>query len=151
MERIITVTLNKDVDGKYSLNMSTLTTVVSVLDEDDDPINVRWVFLENPDNPGYPNARRMTASFDVIPTPFTITGDGEPLPKVENYSVAYAGDGSDVSTPDVQNGAVGPNQTDTKLYKYTVVVETNDNQQIVLDPHIRVRRRKLTRDGMLGY
>lgn len=149
MERIITVTLNKDSEGHYSLNLSSLTTEISVLDEDDQPVNVRWVLLENPTNPGFPNARKLTASFDVVPTPFTVPGG--PLPSEENYSTAPHGSGADVATANVQNSAVGASLAAVKHYKYTIIVETNDNQQIVLDPDIRVRRRKITRETVLGH
>lgn len=149
MERIVTVTLNKDSEGNYSLNLSSLTTEISVLDEDDQPVNVRWVLLENPANPGFPNARKLTASFDVIPTPFTVPG-GQ-LPSVENYVTAPNGAGADVATANVQDGAVGQNVAAIRHYKYTIIVETNDNQQIVLDPDIRVRRRKITRETVLGH
>lgn len=149
MERIITVTLHKDSAGQYSLSLSPLTTIVSVLDEDDGPVNVRWILLEDPANPGFPNARKLTASFDVIPTPFTITQG--PLPAVEDYITASSGSGADVSTANVQDSAVGTSSNATRLYKYKVIVETNDNQQIVLDPHVRVRRRKISRETILEY
>jgi hypothetical protein len=149
MERIVTVTLHKDSAGQYSLSLSTLTTVISVLDEDDNPVNVRWVLLEDPTNPGFPNARKLTASFDVIPTPFTITNG--PLPAGEDYITASNGNGADVATAPVQDSAVGQGENATRLYKYKVIVETNDNQQIVLDPHVRVNRRKITRGTVLGY
>lgn len=149
MERIITVTLHKDSAGQYSLGLSSLTTVVSVVDEDNDPVNVRWVLLEDPTNPGFPNARKLTASFDVIPTPFTIAQG--PLPPTEDYVTAAYGSGADVATANVQDSAVGGNENATQLYKYKVIVETNDNQQIVLDPHVRVRRRKISRETVLGH
>lgn len=149
MERIITVTLHKDSAGQYSLSLSSLTTLVSVLDEDNDPVNVRWVLLEDPTNPGFPNARKLTASFDVVPTPFTIS-DGV-LPATEDYITAPNGNGAEVSTANVQDSAVGQAANSTNLYKYKVIVETNDNQQIVLDPHVRVNRRKITRGTVLGY
>lgn len=149
MERIITVTLHKDSAGQYSLSLSSLTTVVSVFDEDDDPVNVRWVLLEDPANPDFPNARKLTASFDVIPTPFTITQG--PLPTTEDYITASNGSGADVATANVQDNAVARNENATQLYKYKVIVETNDNQQIVLDPHVRVRRRKISRETVLEY
>lgn len=149
MERIITVTLHKDSSGQYSLSLSTLTTDISVLDEDGNPINVRWVLLENPTNPGFPNARKLTASFDVIPTPFTIPGGA--LPNEENYVTASHGTGAEVATANVQDSSVGSNEQAVQLYKYKVIVETNDNQQIVLDPHIRVRRRKISRETVLGH
>ena len=152
MERIIKITLHKDSDGNYSLSPNPLTTLVSVLDEDDDPVNVRWVLTEDSGNPGFPNnARRLIASFDVIPTPFTVTSGNEPLPNEENYITASLGVGADVSTANVQDGSVGSNPNDSRLYKYKIIVETNDNQQVVLDPDIRVRRRKVTRDTILGY
>jgi hypothetical protein len=149
MERIITVTLHKDSSGQYSLSLSTLTTDISVLDEDGNPINVRWVLLENPTNPGFPNARKLTASFDVIPTPFTLPGG--PLPNEENYVTAANGSGAEVATAPVQENSVGQQEAAVQLYKYKVIVETNDNQQIVLDPHIRVRRRKISREVILGH
>jgi len=149
VERIITVTLHKDSSGQYSLSLSTLTTDLSVLDEDGNPINVRWVLLENPTNPDFPNARKLTASFDVIPSPFTLPGGS--LPSEENYVTAPNGSGAEVATANVQDSAVGQPETSVRLYKYTVVVETNDNQQIVLDPHIRVRRRKISREVILGH
>lgn len=147
MERIVTVTLHKDSTGEYSLSLSSLTTVVSVLDEDDDPVNVRWVLLEDPTNPGPPSARKLTASFDVIPTPFTIPQG--PLPTSEDYITATNGSGAEVATANVQDSSVGTGQNATRLYKYKIIVETNDNQQIILDPHIRVRRQKVSRETVL--
>ncbi len=149
MERIVTVTLHKDTTGQYSLSLSSLTTLISVLDEDDEPINVRWVLLEDPTNPDFPNARKLTASFDVIPTPFTIAKG--PLPATEDYVTSANGTGAEVTTGTVQDGAVGQQENASKLYKYKVIVETNDNQQIVLDPHVRVNRRKITRSTVMGY
>ncbi|MBS1808912.1 MAG: hypothetical protein JST84_12185 [Acidobacteria bacterium] len=152
MERIIKVTLHKDSDGNYSLSPNPLTTLVSVIDEDGEPVNVRWVLAEDPGNPGFPNnARKLTASFDAIPTPFTVTSGNEPLPNQENYITASLGVGADVSTANVQDSSVGGDLNDSQLYKYTIVVETNDNQQVVLDPNIRVRRRRVTKDTILGY
>jgi hypothetical protein len=149
MERIITVTLHKDNIGQYSLSLSSLTTLISVEDEDGNPINIRWVLLEDPTNPDFPNARKLTASFDVIPTPFTIASG--PLPPTEDYITAGYGAGADVATGNVQDQSVGQSENATRLYKYKVIVETNDNQQIVLDPHVRVNRRKVTRGTVMGY
>jgi hypothetical protein len=156
MERVITVTLYKDTAGNYSLSVSPLTVNLSVLDEEDAPVNVRWILKEEPTNPGYPNVRKLTASFDIIPTPFTIIKFGESLPTVENYVTPLFGEsaadpGAEDTTANVQNDAVGPMLGDVSHYKYHIVVETNDNQQITLDPHIRVSRKRITKDSVLGH
>ena len=151
MERVITVTLHKDTIGNYSLSIHPLTTIVSVLDEENANVNIRWILNEDPANPGFPNARKLTATFTRIPTPFTITSPNESLPAVENYMTPASGSGAEVATAPVQNSAVGVNEDDVALYKYNIAVETNDNKTITLDPDIKVRRRKITRDTILGH
>lgn len=147
MERVITVTLQVDSDGNRALSLHPETTPVSIVDEEGEPVTVRWVLLEESPNP--PIARKLTVTFTNLPTPFNDTGSSS---TVETY-VAYAGP-SGVVTDIVLNTAVGPNNNDVRLYKYNVAVETIDNQilEVVnIDPHISVRRRKITKDTILGY
>lgn len=147
MQRTVTVTLSKDTEGKYSLSVFPLTITVAPEDEDRNPINVKWVLQEAEENPGQPNARQLTASFDEIPTPFTIVTQGTLPPTVENYSTPEGSAGAGAVSPQVRDTAVG-NETgdEVKLYKYTIRVETNDGQKLTIDPHIKVRRQRLGRD-----
>ncbi len=151
MERVITVTLHKDTAGNYSLSIHPLTVIVSVIDEENANVNVRWILNEDPANPDFPNARKLTATFSQVPTPFTLTSSGEPLPAAENYTTPASGSGAEVATAPVQESAVGGRENDIAIYKYNVSVETNDNKTITLDPDVKVRRRKITRDTILGH
>ena len=149
MERVITVTLLVDSGGNYALNLHPQATIVSVLDEEDNPVNVRWVLQEEPPNPGSPIARKLIVTFTRLPTPFN---NGSASSPVETY-VAYIGP-SGVMTDIVLNTAVGQNENAIRLYKYNVTVETNDDRTLELvniDPHISVRRKKITKDTILGY
>lgn len=149
MEMIVTVTLLKDNEGRYSLNLNKTTATVSPLDEDGEEVTLRWLLREDEANPDYPNnARSMTASFNRFPTPFSDAAASGTVPSAEVYTIAPFTAG--VVTPVVMDSAVGADESAVSLYKYTVTVETNDNQQVVLDPHIRVRRRSVTRGDIFS-
>lgn len=147
MERVITVTLHVDSDGNQALSLHPQTTIVSVVDEEGDPVNIRWLLLEESPNP--PVARKLTVTFTNLPTPFNDSGAAA---AVESY-VAYAGP-SGVATGLVLDTAVGSSENAVHLYKYNVEVETTDNKIVKLvnlDPDISVRRRRVTKDTILGY
>lgn len=147
MERVITVTLHVDSNGNKALNLHPQTTIVSVLDEENNPVNIRWILQEI--SPSPPIARKLTVTFTALPTPFNNGGAASP---VETY-VAYAGP-SGVATGLVLNTSVGPLDNDVRLYKYNVEVETADNDKVKLvniDPDISVRRKKITKDTILGH
>lgn len=149
MERIITVTLHVDSDGNHALSLHPQTTIASVFDEEGEAVNIRWILREESTTPDSPIARKLTVTFTKLPTPFN---DGSASSTAENY-VAYFGP-SGVATDFVLNTAVGLNENDVRLYKYNVVVETSDNKTLELvniDPHISVRRRKITKDTILGH
>jgi hypothetical protein len=147
MERVITVTLHVDSDGNQALSLHPQTTIVSVVDEEGDPVNIRWILQEESPHP--PTARKLTVTFTRLPTPFNDSGVATP---VESY-VAYVGP-SGVATDTVLETAVGSNENAVRLYKYNVEVETTENKTVKLvnlDPDISVRRRKITKDTILGY
>jgi hypothetical protein len=146
VEKTVTVKLFKDTDGSYAVSVTPLIVTVSPLDEDSNPVIVNWALVEEPTNPGIPNARQLTASFDLVPTPFTVIVPGALLPLAENYSTPESSSGAMATTPNVQDGSVGAAEENTRLYKYTITVETNDGQRIVVDPHVRVMRRRISRD-----
>lgn len=149
MERVITVTLHVDSGGNHALSLHPQTVIASVIDEEGEPVNIRWVLLEETPTPDAPIARKLTVTFTQLPTPFN---NGSNAPTPETY-VAYAGP-SGVGTGLILNTAVGTNDDDVRLYKYNVTVETADNKQLELvniDPHISVRRRKITKDTILGH
>ncbi len=145
----VNVTLHKDDDGKYSLSIDPLTALVSHRAEDDDnnPVTVTWVLREAPNNLNVPNATRITASFKKIPTPFTNDGLPENYTTTLNSTAAYdlspQGPGAIVVTPAVRVDAVG--NGDEKLYDYTITVRTKDGTDVLLDPHIRVMRQKISK------
>jgi hypothetical protein len=146
MQKTVTVRLFKDTEGNYAINVTPLIVTVSPLDEDDNQVSINWVLIEDPSNPGIPNARQLTASFDLVPTPFTTLVPGASLPLVENFSTPESSTGAMATTPAVQNTSVGINDDDSKLYKYLITVETFDGNRIDLDPHVRVLRRKISRN-----
>lgn len=146
MEKTVTVRLFKDSDGQYGVNVNPLIVTVAPLDEDGNPVNINWVLVEDPSNSGIPNARLLTTSFDASPTPFTVSAPGAALPPPDNFVTADNSNGAMATTPNVQDSAVGPLDENSKLYKYTITVETNDNQRIIVDPHVRVIRRRISRD-----
>jgi hypothetical protein len=146
MQKTVTVKLFKDTEGNYAINVTPLIVTVSPLDEDDNLVSINWVLIEDPSNPGIPNARQLTASFDLVPTPFTTVVPGSAPPLAENFSTPESSTGAMATTPAVQDTAVGINDDDSKLYKYIITVETNDGQRIDLDPHVRVLRRKISRN-----
>lgn len=151
MERVVNITLHKDTEGAYALSVAPLTATVSPRDDAEQPVSLRWILRENPENPGLPdapNARRLTVSFSQVPTPFTVTAPGEPPPPEERYSAPANFDGAEVVTPPVQD--LVRDDDAILLFKYTILVETNDNQEIVIDPYVRWRRRKITRDTLLN-
>ena len=90
MEMVVTVTLLKDSDGQYSLNLNKPTVTVSPLYEDSgdfDTVNVRWLLREDEAHPNFPNnAKQLTVTFNTLPTPFTLTSDAG-LPSTEVYVV----------------------------------------------------------------
>ena len=148
MERVITVTLHVDSGGNHALSIHPQTTIASVIDEEGEMVNIRWILREESPNPGSPIARKLTITFTRLPTPF----NNGSAATAENY-VAYLGP-SGVMTDIILNTAVGPNENDVRLYKYNVAVETSDNKQLELvniDPDISVRRRKMTKGTILGY
>lgn len=150
MERVVNITLHKDTQGTYSLGVQPMTATVAPSDDEGEPVSLRWILRENPENPGWPaapNARRLTVSFSQLPTPFTVVAPGEATPAEERYSVPANLDGAEVVTPPVQE--LADDDTTIRLFKYTILVETNDNQELVVDPHVRWRRRKMTRDTLL--
>lgn len=144
MEMVVTVTLLKDSDGQYALNINKPTVTVAPRYDDDgdlETVNLRWLLREDESNPGFPNAKKMSVTFNKVPTPFTITSGGSP-----NTEVYVAGAFSPgVITANVQDESVGDDEAAVRLYKYTIIVETHDDQQIVLDPDVRVRRSHVTR------
>ena len=151
MEMVVTVTLLKDAEGKYALNLNKSTVTVAQNYDNDgalEPVNVRWLLREDEANPDFPNARKLTVTFNTLPTPFTITSANDPLPNAEVYATAAFSSG--VGTADVQDADVLLGDSDVLLYKYTITVETNDNQQIVLDPHVRMRRGHVTRGDIFS-
>ncbi|MBI3427961.1 MAG: hypothetical protein HY011_33980 [Acidobacteria bacterium] len=150
MERVVNITLYKDSVGAYSLGVFPLTTTVAPLDDEGAPVSLRWILRENPENPGLPdapNARRLTVSFSQTPTPFSVVAPGEPPPPEERYSAPANFDGAEVVTPPVRD--LDDDEKAIRLFKYTILVETNDNQELVVDPHVRWRRRKISRDTLL--
>ena len=84
----------------------------------------------------------VTVTFNIVPTPFTLASDAG-SPGSEIYVAGAFSPG--VVTAEVQDAAVGSDENAVSLYKYTIMVETNDDKQIVLDPHVRVRRSHVTR------
>ncbi len=146
MEKTVRVTLFKDTDNQYAVSITPLIVTVSPFDEDDNPVKVNWILVEDPTNPGFPNAKSLSANFDASPTPFSVVVPGAPLPPPDGFITGENSTGAMATTPDVQIGSVGPVDDNSKLYKYTIVVETNDNQRIVVDPHVRVIRRRISRN-----
>jgi hypothetical protein len=143
--RVINVSLHQDSQGNYSLNLHPLTTTVSVDTEEGDTVNIRWILVEDPENPASFLAHKLTVTFNITPTPFS----GTPAPTVETY-VAYRGPAG-VVTSQVVDSSVGEGSDDVHLYKYNVTVETTDGKTvnlINLDPHIKVTRRTLTRKSL---
>lgn len=151
MEMVVTVTLLKDSDGQYSLNLNKPTVTVSPLYEDAgsfDTVNVRWLLREDEANPNYPNnAKQLTVTFNTLPTPFTLTSE-QGLPSTEVYVAGAFSPG--VVTADVQDAAVDAEKGAVSLYKYTIQVDTHDGKQLVLDPHVRVRRSHVTRGDIFS-
>ncbi len=140
--RVINVSLHQDSAGNYSLNLHPLTTTVAVFTEEDENINIRWILVEDPENPASFRAHKLIVTFTLTPTPFNAT----PSPTVETY-VAYRGPAG-VVTSHVLESAVGRDEEAVRLYKYNVTVETTDGRTVTLvnlDPHIKVRRKTLTR------
>ncbi len=148
----VNVTLYKDSDGKYSLSINPLTALVSHQADADNgnPVTVTWVLREAPDNPDFPNATRITASFKQSPSPFTNDGLPENYITTINSTAAYdlspQGPGAIVVTPAVRPDAVG--NGDERLYNYSITVRTKDGTDVLLDPHIRVMRQKITKGTM---
>lgn len=148
----VNVTLHKDDAGNYSLSIDPLTALVSHQAEDDgnNPVTVAWVLREAPNNPGFPNAVSITASFKVLPTPFTNDGLPESYTTAVNSTAAYdlspEGPGAIVITPGVRRDAVG--NDDERLFSYTITVRTKDGTDVLLDPHIRVMRQKISKSSM---
>ncbi|HEX4951600.1 MAG TPA: hypothetical protein VFZ34_33390 [Blastocatellia bacterium] len=148
----VNVTLHKDSAGNYSLSINPLTALVSHQAEDDggNPVTVTWVLREDPNNPDFPNATRITASFKNLPTPFTNDGLPESYTTTVNSTAAYdlspQGPGAIVVTPAVRRDAVGDG--DERLFAYTITVRTKDGTDVLLDPHIRVRRQKISKGNM---
>ena len=152
MEMVVTVTLLKDSAGQYSLNLNKATVTVAPLYEDDEgdfnTVNVRWLLREDEANPNFPNnAKQLTVTFNTLPTPFTLTSEAG-LPSTEVYVVGAFSPG--VVTADVQDAAVDPEAKAVRLYKYTIQVDTHDGKQLVLDPHVRVRRSHVTRGDIFS-
>jgi hypothetical protein len=152
MERIVTITLHKDSAGEYALTVHPLTLTVAPTYEDEDenqqPVSVKWLLRENPDNPDFPNARQLTVTFGELPSPFTITANNQPLPQNESFTEPVGSTGAEMVTPPVQDLVFMADDA-IKLFKYSIAVDTNDNQRIEIDPHVRWRRRGLTRDSIL--
>lgn len=143
MQKIVNITLHKDSTGNYAVSVVPSVITVAVLDEDDDPVTVKWVLREPNDNINFPNASQLAVSFSDLPTPFTITSGSDPLPATEQYITAPNGDGAAVETPVAQDHL--QKNENSKLHKYTVTVKTMDGQEIVVDPHVRFVRRRLSR------
>jgi hypothetical protein len=143
--RVVNVSLHQDSDGNYSLNLHPLTTTVAVITEEDENINIRWILVEDPENPASFLAHRLIVTFTLTPTPFNTS----PSPTVETY-VAYRGPAG-VLTSHVLDGAVGRDENAVRLYKYNVTVETTDGKTVNLvnlDPHIKVRRKMMTKSTL---
>jgi len=151
MERVVTIRLIKDTDGNYALNVTPLAITVSPILEDDDgveldePVRVKWVLVEDPETPGYPNAKQLTASFKTTSTPFSVPTPDPPPSATESYSTPVGTTGAEVTSNGVQDTAVGQDQNAISLYGYSISVQTNDGQTIAIDPHVRVLRRSIRR------
>lgn len=144
MRKIVSVTLHKDSADNYAVSITPTITTVAALDEDDQNVTVRWILQEPEDNPGFPNASQLIVSFSDLPTPFTIASPGQPLPATEQYQTQPNGNGASVETPIAQDRlAAGEN---SRLYKYTVTVKTNDGKEVVADPHVKFKRGKIGRN-----
>lgn len=149
MEKEVTVKLIKDSEGNYALNVTPLTITVSPRVEDEvesnEPVRVKWVLIEDPENPGFPNAKQLTASFKATSTPFSVPTSGPPPSATESYSTPAGATGAEVASNRVQDTSVGQDENAISLYGYSISVQTNDGKTITLDPHVRVRRRSISR------